>query len=41
VVDRLIDLALEAHADKRQTVYNYKTGLLAHAAARGLKGLKK
>jgi D-alanine-D-alanine ligase len=41
VVDRLIDLALEAYADKRKTVYNYKTGLLAHAAARGLKGIKK
>ncbi len=41
VVDRLIDLALEAYADKRKTVYNYKTGLLAHAAAKGLKGIKK
>jgi D-alanine-D-alanine ligase len=41
VVDRLIDLALEAYSDKRKTVYNYKTGLLAHAAARGLKGIKK
>jgi D-alanine-D-alanine ligase len=41
VVDRLIDLALEAHADKRKTIYNYKTGLLAHAAAKGLKGVKK
>ena len=41
VVDELIELALEAHAEKRQTTYNYKTGLLAHAAARGLKGIKK
>jgi D-alanine-D-alanine ligase len=41
VLDRLIDLALEAYADKRKTVYNYKTGLLTHAAARGLKGIKK
>jgi D-alanine-D-alanine ligase len=41
VVDRLIELAYEAHADKRKTVYNYKTGLLAHAAAKGLKGIKK
>ena len=41
VVDKLIALALDAHADKRKTVYNYKTGLIAHAAARGLKGLKK
>jgi D-alanine-D-alanine ligase len=41
VVDELIRLALEARADKRKTVYNYKTGLIAHAAARGLKGIKK
>jgi D-alanine-D-alanine ligase len=41
VVDELIRLALEAHQEKRKTVYNYKTGLLAHAAARGLKGVKK
>jgi D-alanine-D-alanine ligase len=41
VVDRLIDLAVETHAEKRKTVYNYKTGLLAHAAAKGLKGIKK
>ena len=41
VVDRLIELALEAHAEKRKTMYNYKTNLLAHAAAKGLKGTKK
>jgi len=41
VVDELIRLAIEAHNEKRQTVYNYKTGLIAHAAARGLKGIKK
>jgi len=41
VVDELIRLALEAYADKRKTVYNYKTGLIAHAASRGLKGIKK
>ncbi len=40
LVDELIALALESHAQKRQTQYNYKTGLVAHAAARGLKGLK-
>ncbi len=40
LMDELIRLALEAHAQKRQTRYNYKTGLVAHAAARGLKGLK-
>lgn len=41
VVDELIRLAEDAHAEKRRTVYNYKTGLIAHAAARGLKGIKK
>ncbi len=41
LVDELIRLAQEAHAEKRKTVYNYKTGLLAHAAAKGLKGFKK
>jgi D-alanine-D-alanine ligase len=41
VVDELIQLAFEAHAEKRKTIYNYKTDLLAHAAARGLKGIKK
>ncbi len=41
VVDELIQLAFDAHAEKRKTVYNYKTGLIAHAAAKGLKGMKK
>ena len=41
VVDRLIELAFDAHAEKRKTMYNYKTNLLAHAAAKGLKGTKK
>jgi len=41
VVDELIRLAFAAHAEKRKTVYNYKTGLIDHAAARGLKGIKK
>lgn len=41
VVDELIRLAIAAHGEKRRTTYNYKTGLLAHAAARGLKGIKK
>jgi D-alanine-D-alanine ligase len=40
LVDELIRLAQEAHAQKRQTRYNYKTGLVAHAAAKGLKGIK-
>lgn len=41
VVDELVRLALDAHVEKQKTVYNYKTGLIAHAAARGLKGIKK
>lgn len=41
VVDELIRLAFDAQAEKRKTLYNYKSGLLAHAAARGLKGIKK
>ena len=40
VCDELIRLAFEAHADKRRTTYDYKSGLVAHAAARGLKGMK-
>ncbi len=40
VVDQLIELAHEAAAEKRRTMYDYKTGLIAHAAARGLKGVK-
>jgi D-alanine-D-alanine ligase len=40
VVDELIRLAVEAAADKRRTMYDYKTGLIDHASARGLKGLK-
>lgn len=41
VVDELIRLALEAHKEKARTIYDYKSGLLAHAAVSGLKGTKK
>ncbi|MCD4685324.1 MAG: D-alanine--D-alanine ligase, partial [Anaerolineae bacterium] len=41
VVDELVQLAEKAHAEKRRTVFSYKTGLLDHAAAKGLKGIKK
>jgi D-alanine-D-alanine ligase len=41
VVDELIRLALDAHAEKRKTTYDYKTDLINHAAKRGLKGMKK
>jgi D-alanine-D-alanine ligase len=40
VVDELIKLAHEAAAEKRRTMFDYKTGLIDQAAARGLKGVK-
>jgi D-alanine-D-alanine ligase len=40
LVDELIRLAHEAFAEKRRTMYNYKTDLISHAAAHGLKGIK-
>ncbi len=40
VVDELIRLAHDANAEKRRTTYNYRSGLVAQAAARGLKGIK-
>lgn len=40
VVDKLIALARDAHADKRRNMYDYKTNLVAVAANRGLKGTK-
>ncbi len=41
VCDELIRLAFEAFAEKRRTTYDYKSGLVAHAAAHGIKGMKK
>ncbi len=41
VCDELIQLAFEAFAEKRRTTYDYQSGLVAHAAAHGLKGMKK
>jgi D-alanine-D-alanine ligase len=40
VVHQLIELAKEAHADKRRNTYNYQTSLIALTAQRGLKGAK-
>ncbi|MCS6834446.1 MAG: D-alanine--D-alanine ligase [Anaerolineae bacterium] len=40
LLDRLIDLAQRAHADKRRNIYDYKTNLLSVAALRGVKGTK-
>lgn len=40
VVKRLIDIAQEVHAEKRQTTYNYKSRLIEHAAQRGISSVK-
>jgi D-alanine-D-alanine ligase len=40
VVDRMVEIAREAHAQKRRNTYNYQTSLIALTAARGVKGLK-
>jgi D-alanine-D-alanine ligase len=40
VVDELIRLAHEAAAEKRRTMYDYRSGLIAQATSRGLKGVK-
>ncbi|MFW5748648.1 MAG: D-alanine--D-alanine ligase family protein [Chloroflexota bacterium] len=40
VVDRLVKLAQDAHADKRRNTYNYQTSLIELTASRGLKGAK-
>ncbi|HRE49750.1 MAG TPA: D-alanine--D-alanine ligase family protein [Aggregatilineales bacterium] len=37
--DALIQLALEAHAEKRRTIYDYRSPLLNQAALKGVKGL--
>lgn len=41
VVEELIEIAQQVHAEKRQTTYNYQSKLLEHAATRGVKGIKK
>ncbi len=40
MVDELVELAREAHAEKRRNMYNYQTNLIEVAAMRGLKGIK-
>jgi len=40
IVDKLVEFAQEAYADKRRNIYDYKTKLVAVAAGRGLKGAK-
>lgn len=41
VVEQLIDIALEVHAEKRQTTYDYESKLIELAASRGVQGVKK
>lgn len=40
VVDYLVKIARDAYADKRRTMYDYKTNLVEVAAGRGFKGSK-
>lgn len=40
LVHRLVEIAQDAHADKRRNTYNYQTGLIELTAVRGLKGTK-
>ena len=41
IVNRLIDIALEVHANKAKRIFSYEVGLLDKAAAGGVKlGLK-
>lgn len=40
VVEKLVKLAQDAHADKRRNTYNYQTRLIEITAERGLKGMK-
>lgn len=40
LVEQMVDLAREAHAEKRRSSYNYQNDLLNLASIRGLKGAK-
>jgi D-alanine-D-alanine ligase len=40
LVHQLVELAKEAHIEKRQNTYNYQTNLIALTAARGIKDAK-
>ncbi len=40
LVHQMVELAREAHAEKRRNTYDYQTNLIAMTAARGLKGMK-
>ncbi|MBE2272401.1 MAG: D-alanine--D-alanine ligase [Anaerolinea sp.] len=40
LVNKLVSLARDAHAEKRRSTYNYQTNLVSLTASRGLKGIK-
>lgn len=40
LVERLVELAREAHAEKRRNMYDYQTNLVSVASQRGIKGSK-
>ena len=40
IVHKLVELAQDAHADKRRNLYNYRTNLIQLTAQRGLSGVK-
>ena len=40
LVQKLVQLALDAHAEKRRNLYDYQTNLVDFASQRGIKGSK-
>ena len=40
LVERLVELAREAQAEKRRNIYDYQTNLVSVASQRGIKGSK-
>lgn len=41
LVERLVQIARDAYAEKRRTTYDYQTSLVSLTAQRGIKGMKK
>lgn len=40
VVHELVEIARDAHNEKRRNTYDYRTNLIEHASVRGIKGMK-
>ena len=40
LVEKLVQLAQDAHADKRRNIYDYETNLVSIATQRGIQGSK-